>query len=211
MAHVYGSLMAENWRSACIDFAIARFARLYPLFAASTMALVVIVGIFGSPPQRDFPVSFSYSALALQPLLLQQWFPGLNWNYPSWSISTEGEAYVFFVFAASILIHGKHPWRMTCCAIAVLAGLSIYRTGASDPTNGLPALLRTLSEFALGALVYRAHHCDTTSSRVWAAVVCIILLSLARFTDVDLFAVGAFACLIYYGANATNWFGRLPI
>jgi peptidoglycan/LPS O-acetylase OafA/YrhL len=209
MAHVYGNAMAADWRSAWPDFAIARFARLYPLFVTATLALVVIVVVFGTPQQQSVPVSFSVAALALQPFLLQHWYVTLNWDYPSWSISTEAEAYVFFVPAAGTLISGKHSHLMAACCVAVLVILSVHETGSLASTQGLAALLRTLPEFSLGVLLYRAHCRDTVSSRAWAAGVAVLFVLFAWLTQVDLFAICAFACLIYYGANAAGWFGQL--
>jgi peptidoglycan/LPS O-acetylase OafA/YrhL len=37
MAHVYGQKLASNWRAHWRDFAIMRFARIYPLFAVTTL------------------------------------------------------------------------------------------------------------------------------------------------------------------------------
>jgi peptidoglycan/LPS O-acetylase OafA/YrhL len=96
MAHVYGRKLASNWRAHWQEFAIARFARIYPLFA---LTLLAVMTVHVSDPRLRM-VSFSRRSLALQPLLLQQW-SGLSWNYPSWSISTEAEAYVFF-FSSSL-------------------------------------------------------------------------------------------------------------
>src|SRR5271155_5124721 len=95
MAHVYGRELASNWRAHWPKLAIARFARIYPLFALTMLAMTTIVSL--SDTRLRF-VSFSGWSLALQPFLLQQW-SGLSWNYPSWSISTEAEAYIFFVFS----------------------------------------------------------------------------------------------------------------
>ncbi len=83
MAHVYGRLMASDWRAHWRQFAVARFARIYPLFLTTTLAVVVLVALFGAPTRS---VMFSGRSLALQPPLLQQWCSGLSWNYPSWSI-----------------------------------------------------------------------------------------------------------------------------
>src|SRR5215469_3083778 len=97
MAHVYGSLLASNWRVHALQFARARFARLYPLFAVTTLAMAIIFTLSQMPLKI---VSFSGRSLALQPFLLQEWASSLSWDYPSWSISTEAEAYVSFVFCS---------------------------------------------------------------------------------------------------------------
>jgi peptidoglycan/LPS O-acetylase OafA/YrhL len=90
MTHVYGRELAVRWQSNWQEFAIARFARIFPLFALTLLAMMA-VHLSRTPLAL---VSFSRQSLALQPLLLQQW-SGLSWNYPSWSISTEAEAYIF--------------------------------------------------------------------------------------------------------------------
>jgi peptidoglycan/LPS O-acetylase OafA/YrhL len=123
MAHVYGRLLASNWRVHAPLFARARFARLYPLFAVTTLGMLVVFALSHRPLSL---VSFSGGSLALQPFLLQQWAPGLSWDYPSWSISTEAEAYVSFVFCSGLLLAGKHPRLIATGCIAVARRLPSY-------------------------------------------------------------------------------------
>lgn len=78
MAHVYGSALASNWHANWQKFAIARFARIYPLFAVTTLAMLIVFAISRLP---IWIVSFSGRSAALQPVLLQQWASGLSWNY----------------------------------------------------------------------------------------------------------------------------------
>jgi peptidoglycan/LPS O-acetylase OafA/YrhL len=153
-------------------------------------------------------VSFSGGSLALQPFLLQQW-SGLSWNYPSWSISTEAEAYFFFIFAAGLLVTGKYPYLMGAYCVAFLAILCLAKSGSLNLYSGIPALLRTLPEFSLGALLYRAHLNDAGISRNWAAILAVLLAGLAKISSLDFLAVLAFGCLIYYCVNANNAFGLL--
>jgi len=49
MAHVYGSLLASNWRVHAVQFARARFARLYPLFAVTTLAMAIVFALSHTP------------------------------------------------------------------------------------------------------------------------------------------------------------------
>ena len=119
MAHVYGRQLAANREAHWRRFVLARFARLYPLFAIATLTLVVLVALYDA---HEDGVSFSGRSLALEALMLQQWCSGLSWDYPSWSISTEAEAYIFFIFFAGILLAGKYPRLMVMCCILVLVG-----------------------------------------------------------------------------------------
>src|SRR5215472_14507248 len=205
MAHVYGRLLARNWRAHWWEFARARCARIYPLFAMTTLAMTIAVALFKTPLIN---VSFTSRSLWLQPFLLQQWAYGLSWDYPSWSISTEAEAYIFFVFAAGLLLTGKHPRLIALCCVAILAALCIARGGNLNCYTGLSALLRTLAEFSLGVLLYRAY-AGVSFPRAWVAILFGVLLSLATISHLDLFVVGAFGCLIYYSAGATDLFGKL--
>jgi peptidoglycan/LPS O-acetylase OafA/YrhL len=206
MAHVYGRLLASNWRVHWVRFALARFARIYPLFALTTLAVLIVVALSDTPLKT---VSFSLHSLALQPFLLQQWSSGLSWNYPSWSISTEAEAYAFFVFSAGVLVTGKCSHLIAACCVAILVALSTANGGSLDLFLGFPALLRTLSEFSLGVLLYRAHLGDAAFLRNWAAILAILAAALAAITRMDFLIVGAFGCLISYGVNTTDAFGRL--
>src|ERR1700739_1220068 len=100
MAHVYGPKLTLNWRAHWREFAIMRFARIYPLFALTTLVIVVAHALAHIPLAG---ISFSSRSLVLQPLLLQEW-GGLSWNYPSWSVGTEAAAYTFFVFSAGTVV-----------------------------------------------------------------------------------------------------------
>src|SRR5215831_16846440 len=149
MAHVYGRLLALNWQAHWLDFAIARIARIYPAFAVTLLTMMIVVTLTNMPLQM---VIFSGRSLALQPMLLQQWASDLSWDYPSWSVSTEAEAYVFFVFCAGLLLGGRHPRPIATGCIVILAALSSRHGGSLNTFVGLSALLRTLAEFSLGVL-----------------------------------------------------------
>ena len=153
-------------------------------------------------------ISFSSRSLALQPLLLQEW-GGLSWNYSSWSVSTEAAAYTFFVFSAGALVTGKYPRVIAAICVAILAALCIKHGGRLHLFTGVPALLRTIAEFSLGALLYRAHLAAKTSSGIWPALLAVVCVVLAALTRWDISTVGVFAYLVYYGANATTLLARL--
>jgi peptidoglycan/LPS O-acetylase OafA/YrhL len=207
MTHVHGQSLASDWQAHWRQFMIARFARVYPLFALTTLAMLMIVALSKTPLEM---ASFSYRSLALQPFLLQQWFSGLSWNYPSWSISTEAEAYLFFIFSARPLVMGRYPRLLAACCVAILAALSIRNAGSLNLFTGLPALLRTISEFSLGALLYRALQRDI---RVLlprqAAILAILFTALGIVTRMDFIIVGGLVCLIGYSVKAMDALGRL--
>jgi peptidoglycan/LPS O-acetylase OafA/YrhL len=211
MAHVYGSAMSQNYRKCWRQFALARLARIYPLFALTLLAMIILAASqvpiwFGT---RRALVSFSQRSLILQPFLLQQWARSVNWNAPSWSISTEAEAYVSFIFFARWLIIGRFPKLFVACCLAVVALLSLSNHGSLNLYRGVSALLRTLSEFSLGVLLYRMHLWNRWLRRSEVAVLAILFASLSAVTKQDFLMVGAFACLIYYSVDANDIFARL--
>jgi peptidoglycan/LPS O-acetylase OafA/YrhL len=205
MAHVYGQALASNRRGHWLRFAIARFARLYPLFALTTLVMVIVF-VLNRTPLR---VSLSGPTLALQPLLLQQWASDLSWNYPSWSISTEVEAYAYFVLIAGLLMAGRRPLLVVACCVLILISLSLSEGGTLLYIVGARALIRTLAEFSLGVMLYRLHSSGAVLPLAWVALAAIGLAGLGMATHWDFFIVGAFACLIYYCVNARDAVARL--
>ena len=151
-------------------------------------------------------ISLSLGSLALQAFLLQQWYGGLSWNYPSWSISTEAEAYVFFVFAAVLLVTGRYPHLISACCVAILATMCIANGGSLNLFEGFRALLRALSKFSLAALLYRAHCADPQFLRKWAAVLAVLLVGLGGcdsdgFRDCVRFRMPHLLCRRRYGCR----------
>ena len=205
MAHVYGQKLSSNWRAHWRDFATVRFARIYPLFVLTTLVMVVTHALTHMPLSG---ISFSIRSLALQPLLLQEW-GGLSWNYSSWSVSTEAAAYAFFVFSAGALVTGKYPRFIAAICVAILAALCIKHGGRLHFFTGVPALLRTIAEFSLGALLYRARLAAKASSGIWLALLAVACVVLAALTRWDIAIVGVLAYLVYYGVNATTLLARL--
>jgi peptidoglycan/LPS O-acetylase OafA/YrhL len=201
MAHVYGRQLAANREAHWRRFALARFARLYPLFAIATLAVVVIVALYQVPADG---VSFSGRSLALEALMLQQWCSGLSWDYPSWSISTEAEAYTFFIFFAGILLAGKSPRLMIICCILVLAVLSARNGGSINYFAGVDALLRTLAGFCLGVLVYRYYLSITEDKRKWSGILAVLFLCLWALSRMDFIAICGFAFIIIYCSHSTT-------
>jgi peptidoglycan/LPS O-acetylase OafA/YrhL len=206
MAHVYGVALAADRAGAWPLFARARFARIYPLFALTLAATVADIALFSARPPF---VAFSGESLMLQPLLLQQWWPTGNWNYPTWSISTEVEAYVLFVFAARLLLTGRYPRTIAAGCVATVVGLSFAGGGNLNLFFGMAALARTLAEFALGVLIFRAHKRGVPLLRQWSGVLALVFAGLGLLTHQDCLVVVGLACLILYSVGATDLFGRI--
>lgn len=135
---------------------------------------------------------------------MQQWYSGLSWNYPSWSISTEAETYVYFAFFAGLLTRGRNPHLLAVCCIFIIVALSVSQGGTLNYFVGVRALLRTLADFSVGVLLYRASSPDAALLQKWVAVSAALLAGSALLTHLDFLMVGSFGFVIYYCANATN-------
>ena len=91
MAIAYYSL--DNKKLDNARYAVARFARIYPVYLIGLLVMVPLVMYTGNNGKK---------ALLLNLTLLQAWFPGyaMTFNSPSWALSVE----VFFYVAFPILL-----------------------------------------------------------------------------------------------------------
>ena len=147
------------------SFLQSRLARIYPLhlFTLFIVLLMVIVSIY-KKYDIDFngytPVQFLENLF-----LIQTWDPNfvLNWNYPSWSISSEWFAYLAFPVFIFLL---KPVRKSLCLSIVVgiiLLSLSTYwlQIRSSLPC---PELLLVIPTFASGIVIQQIAKKITNSS-----------------------------------------------
>lgn len=89
------------------NFWIARFSRLYPVYALS---LVVSLGMLMAEWHARTHAQFALGMI-LTPLMLQGWSPSLStfWNTPAWTMSTE--AFFYVIFPVVILL--RRPERLS--------------------------------------------------------------------------------------------------
>ena len=145
------------------DYLLKRFARIYPVFIVTTLAvaaLVVAAAIanvtLNSTGTRFTPVSFACNLVLLGGAL-----PGCPaWNPPAWSVSMEMLAYVTFPVTAWVLVRLRTPRSATIAAIAwLLAGTSAmmaFRLVDDAWASPGMALLRITTEFVAGAMLWKA-------------------------------------------------------
>lgn len=154
----YAPKFAERGLAASRLFLWRRFARVWPLHAAILLALVVFVAVLIATG-RDHS-GYPLHELPLHILLLQNWgfTPGISWNPPAWSISTEAAAYLLFPL---LIVGAKWDKRSTgllvFVSVALLGALhalfSLHgydRLGADIARLGLA---RCLIEFSLGTIL----------------------------------------------------------
>ena len=89
------------------NFWIARFSRLYPVYALS---LVVSLGMLMAEWHARSHGQFALGMI-LTPLMLQGWSPSLStfWNTPAWTMSTE--AFFYLIFPVVILL--RRPKKLS--------------------------------------------------------------------------------------------------
>lgn len=147
------------------DFILKRLFRLYPLHIF-TLGLVIVVHFIIN---RTAPVIADENL----PTLIQQFTltnnvglnHGLDWNYPSWSISVEFWVNMIFIFC----IPRTTPTVLLVllailplCLIFVMTGhLNVHYQNYFTVVNA--GLLRGLGSFCLGILAYRLYQIGDTS------------------------------------------------
>ena len=115
LAYNYADRAAEGELSTR-KFWIARFSRLYPVYAfALLLSLGMLVQEWSARPHGQF-----FAGIVLTPLLLQAWHPMLAtfWNTPAWTMCTEAFFYLIF----PLVILWKRPKRIAPL-LGVMAGL----------------------------------------------------------------------------------------
>ena len=143
-------------------FWVARFARVYPLFLAMTLAdtpwlLMERAVRYGwAVAMKKTLVTFAVTAV-----MLHGWsgrFDGIN--IPSWSLSDEAFFYALFPFIALAIWRLRLRWSVAlafgCYAGTMVVTWYLQRRGWSTFSLGRMPLLRT-SEFVVGLVAARCH------------------------------------------------------
>jgi peptidoglycan/LPS O-acetylase OafA/YrhL len=143
-AHVYLAGRGLTAAAGQADFAVARFARLYPLHL---LTLFAAAWLFSRLPDND-PAAFAAHLTMTQALFSPV---GHSFNGPSWSISVEMVCYLLFAAGAF-----WRPRAMPAIAAgAVAVGVAIL---LADPAEASPtvanALARGLVGFFVGQLLW---------------------------------------------------------
>jgi peptidoglycan/LPS O-acetylase OafA/YrhL len=200
MARVYGSALLGDWRAHWQEFARARFARIYPLFALTTLVMVFQYALSETPLPK---VSFSNGTLILQPLLLQVWASSLSWNFPSWSLCDEAYCYALFLFTVRPLLRGAYARLVAAGCMAMLVAISVVHHGSMNMCHGPSSMLRALSEFILGVLICRERTGEASERHARLMLISGWGLGgIAVFVHQDCLIVGALACLVFYAVGA---------
>ncbi len=217
---VLAQVYVKRWQSFAklpplADYARARFARLYPLYAASLLFAIWVEIRYGPPFDQERIATYLGEAINAF-ALLQAWSPGhsLSVNGPAWSLSAEAFLYLMFPFCLVVLRgRGRRTLVVAACA-AFIIGLLFNLVWMVRWFPGYSLLLRDmrlylpllhLCTFVVGiavGLLYADGWRPNWSSRTAAGLVTCCLLSPFLFERV-------FQWLLLAGARhfnvAVNW------
>jgi peptidoglycan/LPS O-acetylase OafA/YrhL len=164
LAHVYDGKLRS--RSDLGRFAMARFARIYPVYLLAL--LLVLPLILKDPSWRSLPQFF----------LLQYWTPLAdlraldNTNFPGWSLSVEMAFYILFppvLWGFSRLgPRGLVLATLSACALMLAFRLPSLNVDVAPPVawlNHVPFMLLRAPEFIFGAGLGLLYHRQPTLFR----------------------------------------------
>lgn len=152
-----------SWnRTSLGKFAVARFARIYPVYLLSLIVLSPF--IIEMLLQPVWTAAQRTSLLANYALVLQGWTGtlGVGWNTPAWSLSCE---FLFYLcFPALFLLMRNVRWPGIACAIFVAIVTPIALDHAGVPWVWKP--IYDLPDFLAGIAAARIYEM-LTASRFW--------------------------------------------
>lgn len=219
LSHVYARSFAAPYSSGRVSRAFywARFARIYPLHLATLFAMigVELSAYVARPAIADAFASDRKSWLSiLQHLsLTHAWrsLDRLEWNVPSWSISTETLAYLCFPLLM-LMVHRQKVIAITALSFAAAAIYAHTFVNYRDIGEQQP-LLRCLAGFVAGILLHQLwqRYRDRLSMvistmQIAAAVLAAVALHLNWSKSI---IIAALACLILATAEGTGPLSRL--
>ncbi|MCU0450829.1 MAG: acyltransferase [Bernardetiaceae bacterium] len=229
LMHVYGAWFQDKVTAGTFKkFALARFARVYPLHLFTLLFLVGVRLWFvstGTPdPDAFAKVGYRWEAVATNLLLihsmnLHEFF---TWNHASWSISTEWWMYMLFPFLAGpfvklgtagrwavaaacwggywFIMYQVQPW------VVFPEELQFIKAGTLGTINvGYDwGFLRCLFGFGLGCMVYLAYR-DGVGRSILGHGLAFTLIALGMFASLhlalpDAVTAGFFPLLIWSAA-----------
>ncbi len=160
-----GFILAHNYLPAIQNktflykkFIIKRIARIYPVHITTLIIVFIIIYAYNSLEIGTFSNGHSWKNFASNVLLTQAWFgeDDYSFNRPSWSISAEFFAYVFFPLMALTKIY-MSPLKGIASAIVFFLAMNIFLNIAHDQkiteltTNY--GILRIIPEFYYGIVI----------------------------------------------------------
>jgi peptidoglycan/LPS O-acetylase OafA/YrhL len=162
MSYTYLASFQRYGLRAYGDFLLKRIARIVPLNVTVLLVIVAMGQLSLAVLGRNIIYYSEHVGIDLVAnlFMLQGLGIGRNLNAPSWSISTEFAAYIFFPFLIFLVFCKRQifPFLVVLSSIVALVWLASLhqRLGLETGTIG-EGVIRCFAEFALGMAAYRLY------------------------------------------------------
>ena len=212
LVHVYSEKLQAGHCTAR-SFYVRRFARIYPLHLLTLLLMVPLFytqlgfGFVGDSPD-SFPVRTFLDHL----LMIHAWGmeSTLRLNAPSWSISAEWFAYLFFPIFMAVFSKFKPGWLLVClCTIFSAAWLLSYSVAPERPLTMLSVdfgIFRVIPEFAIGMVLYQffGKRAPLKHASGFLLLCTVTVIALMHWGAPDLMIVFCFAAIIVLAADMSR-------
>lgn len=147
LSHVYGEQFSKSIDSEALkEFAVARFARIYPLHVVTLGLMLIAYAVASNAGVTPSVSGNSLTSTILSLLLIQEWFGVVGPNPGAWSVSVELMNYIVFPFFVAAM--AKMPRYWPFFAIVLGAIVAQLPSGTNLPHG--------VAEFAMGCAAYYA-------------------------------------------------------
>lgn len=158
LTHVY----VQSWRDGSFSYAkfmTNRIARVYPLHLTIIGLFMLSYGAVAMLGINSAAEGRNWAHLPWHVLLLHAWgfTDSHSWNFPSWSVSAEAFAYLFFPVSLWLVIRLR-PMVSLVISVLVFFAASVFSLHVLDrPITKLMfdfGIIRVMTEFFLGMSIY---------------------------------------------------------
>lgn len=207
LSYVYISDNIFSRKDGYIRFLIIRLTRIYPLHLFSLFLMLMIV-LFIPRFTISYPnyhEKFGLYSFLSNLFLIQNWIPRYvsSWDGPSWSLSAEWFAYIWFPFVLFFLKKIQSRRVLISFSLVSISALIIilYVEGYHNTTPlGLAGMARLCCEFAAGCFLYGAvyrgfYMIDISIYLFFSMVICLVL-------PIKFLEFGSIFCFLFLIATA---------
>ncbi len=215
IALAYGRKLTSPQSSHRFHFLFLRIARIYPLHLATLLAMILLdIAVALASNGSTAPFSLKSRSIGTIPshLLLIHSIgihDGLSWNMPSWSISCEWIAYIFFAFFARFLMNISRNATIVTLVSAVFGYFIFCQLRGDIATTYDFGVVRCLLGFVCGVSLFRLlgdkPGTDFGSGIVYlgSLLACVPGFLLVSVSDFDAFVIPFFVLLVAVMARPT--------